>query len=77
MGAWGPTAPAWYFLLLPRPPVFLARAGGSAFFFLRRSEAVKAPKGPFRGLALTDDRGAVSFGRVPLAAKKAVALSSI
>lgn len=77
MGVWGPTAPAWYFLLLPRPPVFLARRGGSALFFLRRWAAVKVSEGAPQGFALTDDRGAVSFRRVPLRAKKAVALSSI
>lgn len=77
MGAWGPTAPAWYFLLLPRPPVFLARRGGSAPFFLRRWAAVKVSEGAPQGFALTGDRGAVSFRRVPLRAKKAVALSSI
>lgn len=65
MGVWGPTAPAWYFLLLPRPPVFLARAGGSAFFFLRRSETVKAPQGPL-GFSLDGrSRSGIIWARSP------------
>lgn len=54
------------FVLLPRscPPVFLAGAGGSAFFFCDRSAAVKGPKGP-KGLPLTASEGAVSLGAFP------------
>lgn len=72
MGGVGAHGPRMVFYAFAPPPCFFGEAGGKRLFLFATMGPSQGPRRGPKGLALTRDRGAVSFGRVPLRAKKAV-----